>query len=202
MNITVNTDKNITSLTPQLGLRLWNIAVMFAPYDTGNLRRAITMNTNSATRKKIVYNALNAQYLHYLEMGEGSVKKHTGFISQTTVNSFILSIISYFMNGGDDGVIFGKPVVTLRESRNGAMFSEKKILKSLDLGLESLTGDDRRKLSQIRYRGLMDSNLTRSGGQSVKLKRQYKMSQNKKIDMWYMDKEGYETDKFTNKIQF
>lgn len=192
MNFTVNTDKDIQVLSQQLGFTLWNIAVAFAPYDTGNLRSAITMNTNTATRKKIVYNALNAYYLHYLEMGDGSVKKHKGFISKDTASAFVIYLINYFKNGGDDGIFFGKPRVKLRESEHGAMFSERRILKSLDLSMKPLTADDRRKLSQIRFRGLNDSNLEGFGGKKVKLLRQYQMSQNKHIDTWFMDRNDYE----------
>jgi len=74
MDFNIKTDKEINSLDSQLGYWLWNIAVSLAPYDTGNLRRAITMNKNSQTRIRIVYNAFNAIYLHYLEMGDGPVK--------------------------------------------------------------------------------------------------------------------------------
>ena len=71
MDFYIETDGNVTTMTPELGNWLWHIAIAYAPYDTGNLRRAITMSKNSPLRKQYIYNALNAIYLHYLEEGMG-----------------------------------------------------------------------------------------------------------------------------------
>lgn len=202
MTFNITSDKNVTKFDKDLGYMLWNIAVSLAPYDTGNLRRAISMNINTDKKKKIVYNALNAYYLHYLEMGEGSIKKHTGFISERTVGAFIIELIDYFKNGTKNIIFMGKPTAVLRESRHGAMFAERKILKSLNFSTDSLTGDDRRKISQIRFRGLAQSNQERAGGKQPNVKRMYRKSINKKTDMWFMDREGYEGRDFVNKIEF
>jgi hypothetical protein len=193
MDFNIKTDKEINSLDSQLGYWLWNIAVSLAPYDTGNLRRAITMNKNSQTRIRIVYNAFNAIYLHYLEMGDGPVKKHKGYISELTVPAFIQEIIKYLKTGNASSIIsLGKPMATLRESETGTMFYERKILKSLGREGTDITADDRRKLSQIRFRGLHDSNMQRAGGKAGNVRRLYRMRQNRLINEFYVDPQGYE----------
>lgn len=193
MDLNITTDQEISSLDSQLGFWLWNIAVSLAPYDTGNLRRAITMNKNSQTRIRIVYNAFNAIYLHYLEMGKGPVKKHKGYISELTVPAFIQEIIKYLKTGKASSIIsLGKPMATLRESGTGAMFYEKKILKALGQKGTDITADDRRKLSQIRFRGLHGSNVQRAGGKAGKVRRLYRMRKNRLIDEFYVDPEDYE----------
>lgn len=200
MDFNITTDVEIKELSNGLGYWLWNIAVSLAPYDTGNLRSAITLNANSSTRKKYVYNALNAHYLHYLEMGEGPITKHTGFISERTVSSFLMEIIAYIKTGKEP-LITSKPMVVLRESRHGAMFNERKILKRLKMNTDFLTGDDRKKLSQITFRSLMNSNQERIGGKLADISRTYKKSINKRIDMWFMDEKNIEKE-FANKMDF
>jgi len=49
-----------------VGYLMWNIAVMLAPYDTGNLRRSITMTKNGMSRINIRYNTMQANYIKFL----------------------------------------------------------------------------------------------------------------------------------------
>jgi len=192
MEFYVDTKFNVKTLSPTLGMSLWNIAVANAPMDTGNLRRAITMNRNGEKHKTYTYNALNAVYLHYLEEGMGPVKKHKGFISQMTMGDMIQEIIYYFKTGGKVLASTTPPSVTLSESKQGLMFYEKKLAKALQWSDSSLTADDRRKLSQIRYRGLVGSNATRISGEKISTKYSYKRSKNQKTDVFFMDTPIYE----------
>jgi hypothetical protein len=191
MNFNVSTEKDINTLSPQLGMWLWNIAVSNSPIDTGNLRRAITMNTNSLTKKKYVYNAFNAIYLHYLEEGMGPVKKHKGFISEKTVGDFIQELIYYFKTG-KTGMVTTPPVATLSMSKNGPMFHERKISKFLDWSSKELSADDRQKLSQLRYRALNNSNRERISGRKPTSRYLYKKGMNQKADNWFIDMPIYE----------
>lgn len=191
MDFNIQTNNNITTMSPALGMWLWNIAVSNAPMDTGNLRRAITMNKNSDTKKQYVYNALNAVYLHYLEEGMGPVKKHKGFISNKTVGDFIQELIYYFKTG-KTGMITTPPVATLTISKHGPMFYEKKIANSLGWSDRTLTADDRQKLSQIRYRALSNSNQSRVNGQKPTSRYLYRKGLNQRTNMWFMDLPNYE----------
>lgn len=192
MDFNITTDKDVDKLSSQLGYWLWNIAVSLAPYDTGNLRRAITLNSNTDTRKKFVYNAFNAVYLHYLEEGMGSVKKHKGFISERTVGAFVQEIITYLITGKQP-IISSPPVATLGISRHGAMFHENKILKSLNLSTMNITADDRRKLSQLKFRNITPANTMSAGGKQTDIRRLYKNNLNKDISHFWIDEKDYDS---------
>jgi len=133
MDFHIETDQEITELSSGLGYWLWNLAVVLAPYDTGNLRRSIVMSANSSNHKKYVYNTMNAFYLDYLERGVGNIKKYKGFIEERTVGRMVEEVI--------------------QTSSNGAMFHEKTILKKLGVDLDDveITGDDRKYLSRMKY---------------------------------------------------
>ena len=199
MDFNITTDGKVTTLSPELGMWLWNVAVSNAPIDTGNLRRAITMTKNSPTKKQYVYNALNAVYLHYLEEGMGPVKKHKGFISQKTMGDFIQELISYFKTG-KTGMITTPPVATLTVSKHGHMFYERKMARALGWSDKQITADDRRKLSQIRYRGLAQSNKSKIYGEKPTSRYLYKKGMNQHTDMWFMDIPNY-MEKNTTALQ-
>ena len=79
------------------GYHLWNVAVMVAPYDTGNLRRSIKLSANSARKIKISYNLSQANYAKFLEDGLGPVKKYKGLITSETyfrLNDHLIGLIA------------------------------------------------------------------------------------------------------------
>ncbi len=179
MDFHVDTDLQIEVLNSALGYWLWNLAVVLAPYDTGNLRRSITMSANSDTHKKYVYNTMNAMYLDYLERGIGPIKKHMCFIEHKTVGRFVEEIIDYFKVGKN--ISLGKPTVTLQISKQGAMFYEKKILHRMGLDDMELdvTADDRKYMSRFefgtKHRMKYEKNNVR-GSERARVRRLYKMN--------------------------
>lgn len=181
MDFNINTSGKVTSMTPELGNWLWHIAIAYAPYDTGNLRRAITMNKNSSTRKQYIYNALNAIYLHYLEKGMGPVKKHKGFISNLTVGNMIQELIAYFKTG-KTGILTFPPSATLTVSKQGPMFYERKMINALGWSKTQLTADDRKKLSQMRYHSLVTSKQARAVGKQQGSRYLYSRSLNQRAN--------------------
>lgn len=199
MDFNIETDGKTTTMSSELGMWLWNLAVSNAPIDTGNLRRAITMTKNSGTKKQYVYNALNAVYLHYLEEGMGPVKKHKGYISQKTMGDFIQELIYYFKTG-KTGMITTPPVATLTTSKWGPMFYERKMAQALGWSDKQITADDRRKLSQIRYRGLAQSNKSKIYGEKPTSRYLYNKNRNQHTNMWYMDTQNY-MEKNTTALQ-
>ena len=180
MDFHIETDQEITELSSGLGYWLWNLAVVLAPYDTGNLRRSIVMSANSANHKKYVYNSMNAFYLDYLERGVGNIKKYKGFIEERTVGRMVEEVIHYCVTG-KTGLLTGKPMVTLQTSSNGAMFHEKTILKKLGVDLDDveITGDDRKYLSRMKYGTKNRLKYERDnvkGSERAKIRRLYRMS--------------------------
>ena len=181
MDFHIETDQEITKLSSGLGYWLWNLAVVLAPVDTGNLRRSIVMSANSDNHKRYVYNTMNAFYLDYLERGIGPIKKYQGFIEFRTVGRFVEEVIHYCVTG-KTGLLTGKPMATLQISSNGPMFHEKDILKNLkvDLNEIEITADDRKYMSRIKY-GTKDrlkyerDNVR--GSERAKIRRLYKMSE-------------------------
>ena len=188
MDFNVITALNIDGLPLELGFVLWNRAIDCAPYDTGNLRRSILMTKNSSTKKQYVYNAMNALYLDYLEKGQGPIKKHKGYISEKTVGVFIAEII-YYLKTGRTSTVATIPQITLKTSKQGPMFYEKRIMKKFDVAWQKLTADDRQKMSRFKYgtksRLTIEKELIK-GSQSARLNRIFKLSDNVFID----EKEG------------
>lgn len=176
----VETELDIEILSYELGISLWNIAVSIAPYDTGNLRRSITLNRNSDTVKTYYYNAFNAMYLHYLEKGQGPVKKYKGFIENETVAAFIEEIIYYFKTNeiSTTSII---PKIALKKTRTSAQFYEKAIMKKMGVKGDTITADDRRKMSRIRYgtQGRLEKEKKAlKGSLRARVEREYRMRDN------------------------
>lgn len=167
----------ITSLSPELGYLLWNRAIDCASYDTGNLRRSIVMSKNGGSQKQYVYNAMNALYLHYLEEGMGPIKKHKGYISEKTMAIFITEII-YYLKTGKTSEVATIPLITLNKSKNGPMFHEKRIMGKFDVAWQTLTADDRRKMSRFKYgtknRLTVEKELV-TGSERARIKRDYRI---------------------------
>jgi hypothetical protein len=183
----ITTNNEVDKFGKDLAMWLWNIAVVLAPYDTGNLRRAITLNKASDNKMSIKYNAFNALYLHYLEEGMGSVKKHKGFISEDTMMAFVGELIAYFKTG-KPGLLVNKPMTTLRLSTNTPMYHERKILTKLGYDTSSsVTADERQMMSQIKYNKLTQSNRVSVGGKKTYVRRLYRRSMNRQIDASLID---------------
>lgn len=190
MAITVYTNLDIETFTMELGYSLHNIAIISAPMDTGNLRRAIGLTTNTDKRKVITYNAFDAYYLDYLEKGLGPVKKYKGFISEMTISYFLNELVDYFVSG--EITNGSKATITLERSKHGAMFSEKAFLKQMGYEDMNVTADDRRKLSQIYYRSKVGSNRTTSSLKGrPNVERLYKRSENKHMNLFYTGERIY-----------
>lgn len=140
----------IKDLDSRLGYQLWQIADMIAPYDTGNLRSAISLARNTSLQIRLQYNLLTANYIQFLEMGQGPVKKYKGFIEKDTVSAIIEAVISYLSSGGAS-----LPAVTIRPmifKRLGTPFGpENRVLAQTDrFNRKVITFEQRRLISNIR----------------------------------------------------
>lgn len=184
MDIWLSVDKEqydrIKDLDTHLGMILWNLAVMVAPIDTGNLRRAITLAKNNRKNIRIQYNLLNANYIKFLEYGYGPVKKHKGFISNLTVSIFIETIINFIKVGNiDKGLLSLPPLVVLNKAQS-VFNQEGKVAKMLNIGKRGLTANQRRQISRYRERVWQESvgsKPTSSIGRKVESTTHSKMAQ-------------------------
>lgn len=140
--------EEVKNLDSSLGMWFWNIAVMIAPYDTGNLRSSITLATNTSKLITIKYNLSKANYAKFLEMGLGPVKKHKGYISVTTRLSIVEQLISYLKTGRKP-LFTGTPYVTLRSSEN-VFPREKSFLRKANMGVNIIDAKARGTISKIR----------------------------------------------------
>lgn len=142
--------ERVQNLDSRLGFQLWQIADMIAPYDTGNLRSAISLARNTTSQIRLQYNLFTANYIDFLEKGQGPVKKYKGFIEKDTVSAIIEATVAYLSSGG-----MSLPSLTLRPliyKTLGTPFgAEKKILNQTDqFNRNVITFEQRRKISQIR----------------------------------------------------
>lgn len=158
----------VKSLDTSLGMWFWNMAVMIAPYDTGNLRKAITLNSNTSKQITIRYNTMQANYIKFLEEGIGPVKKHKGFIGVTTRLSITEELISYLKTARKP-MFTSIPFIATRSS--GKVFSrEKTFLRQADMHTKSITQNARNKIAGIRetqYRKEHGIALSNFGGIKV-----------------------------------
>lgn len=184
MDIWLSVDKEqydrIKDLDTHLGMILWNLAVMVAPIDTGNLRRAISLAKNNRKNIRIQYNLLNANYIKFLEYGYGPVKKYKGFISNLTVSIFIETIINFIKVGNiDKGLLALPPLVVLNKAQS-VFNQEGKVAKMLNIGKRGLTANQRRQISRYRERVWQESvgsKPTSSVGRKVETTTHSKMAQ-------------------------
>lgn len=171
---------------------IWNITVINAPRDTGNLQRNISMTASTRKKIEIFYNAFNAPYLHFLEEGIGPIKKHQGYINEKTVGDVFNLLITYYKKGLSG--IYARPTITLKESKHGPMFSEKKLLKEMKQNLNSvLNADERMQLGRIYARSsLGDNRKTSRRGMQVEISsRGYKRSSTRTFDLFYTNETLY-----------
>lgn len=171
--------KRLSLFPDSLGYVMWNIAVILAPKDTGNLQRSITMRTNTNKTKTITYNTMNANYIKFLELGMGNVKKHKGFIENRTRISMVESLIIYAYSG------FLPPytnIPTVELGDTTALFSkEKMILNSVGKSSQNINADVRMRISRLReqsYRQQVGINSFSVRGEKVKTIRSYRYGSN------------------------
>ena len=135
-----------------LGYWFWNIAILIAPIDTGNLRSAITLKANKERRIRISYNEFIANYVQFLEEGQGPVKKYQDFIKKDTVEVIAEQLVSWIITGrrplyARQGV---KPIVNLRNSKYKPFSMEKTLLKQANMNARVITARSRMEISKIR----------------------------------------------------
>jgi len=162
--------ERVRKLDFRLGYELWHIADMIAPFDTGNLRSAISLAKNTSSIIRLQYNLFTANYIHFLETGAGPVKKYKGFIEKDTTAACLEATISYLQSGGKNLPAFvRRPIIEKRLSGN-VFGSENAILNHTNrMNTKVITFDQRRKVSQIRetaYRQLTSDRVRRQVGQT------------------------------------
>lgn len=160
--------EKVKNLDSSLGMWLWNIGVMLAPYDTGNLRTAITLASNTSKKINVRYNTMRANYIKFLEEGLGPVKKYKGFIDINTRIAMVEAIIQY-LKTGKSPMFTGAPTVVLRQSQS--IFSqEKPFLRMANMKTSVINPKVRGKISRIRemnYRRSIGMGATAMIGQRV-----------------------------------
>lgn len=151
----------------QMGNVFHNIAVMLAPYDTGNLRTSIFLMKNTNKNITIEYNHLIANYSYFLEEGLGSVKKYKGFISVDTHFAIVDTLVGYIQNGILPPMQ-SVPIVHLQSTTN--LFSwEKDMLLAVGKNSNEISPNVRRKISMVREinhrqsQGIRDTKIPRVG---------------------------------------
>lgn len=155
-----------------LGMWFWNMAVMIAPYDTGNLRKSITLPINNSRKIGIRYSLMRANYLKFLEEGIGPVKKHTQFIGTKTRVAIVEQLIIYLQTGKIP-LFTRTPYVSLRNTKS-VFPSEKAFLRSANMGTQTINANMRSKISQIRettYRKQNNLKITSFSGKKVETNR-------------------------------
>lgn len=138
--------------TRNLGYWFWNMAVMIAPYDTGNLRSSIYLAQNKGKNIKISYDMNKANYAQFLEEGIGPVKKYKDFIKVDTVMAITEQLIGWLKT--QQKLLFvpinPKPFVQLRESKHQPFSWERTLLRQADMNANSITAKSRGTISKIR----------------------------------------------------
>jgi hypothetical protein len=145
-------------LSVSLGRAAWNIAVMNAPEDTGNLKRSIMLVNNTSKEIVIRYNLLTANYAQFLEDGVGPVKKYKGFISQNTTADIVEEIIYFAKNGTiSDWTLGLKPLVALKKSYN-VFNKERQIMKERFGKVKPyITAEQRKQISKLREKSYREA---------------------------------------------
>lgn len=135
-----------------LGYWFWNIAVMIAPYDTGNLRSSIYLAQNKARHIKITYDFLKANYGMFLEEGIGPVKKYKDFIKVDTTMAITEQLVGWLKTQQKllYVPVMPKPFVELRASRHQPFSAERALLRQADMNANAITAKSRSVISKIR----------------------------------------------------
>jgi hypothetical protein len=155
-NFTINSN-TYDGLKPEIKDSLWHVAVLNAPYRTGNLRSSIKRVSMSNNKVIFLYSEAQAFYTKFLEQGLGRNKKHIGFIENLTVGSMVFEIAKYIQTNNPS--FSGIPLVQLRTDKQRNY--ERKIMKSM--GFTSgvrVNAVDRAQLSWMAFKGKRKSNKT------------------------------------------
>jgi len=148
ITVTPEQFEKIKNLDTSLGMWFWNMAVMVAPYDTGNSRKAITLTKNTSKKIQIRYNTTHANYIKFLEEGLGPVKKYKGYIGDITRLAITQELIFYLLTA-QKPMFTSTPHVVLRSSKS--VFSqERKFLKQADMHTYAITQKARNTISKTR----------------------------------------------------
>lgn len=149
-----------------LGFWFWNMAIMIAPYDTGATRASILLKKNKPRRIRISYDISKANWIIFLEEGQGPVKKYKDFIKKDTAEAIVEQLVSWIMTGkAPTYAIQGiKPFVALRASKQTPFSRERAFLKQANMNANVITAQTRMKISQIREMEYTGS-IQKSGGQ-------------------------------------
>lgn len=140
--------ERVRDIPQSIGYAAWNMAVTCSPFDTGNLRNSITLGSNTNRKVNIRYNLMNANYIEFLEKGQGNVKQYKGFISELTLTNILEIYVNYIENGWSRPLA-SAPTISLKSSSN--IFSgEKKILRSFQIDNKKISANMRRQISNIR----------------------------------------------------
>lgn len=164
--------ERIKELDPALGVWFWNIAVMNSPYDTGNLRRAITLNRNTSKVINIRFNTMQANYITFLEEGVGPVKKYKGFIGNNITLSIVEQLLGYLKTGIRP--IMKVPSVVLRGSKQ-VFRAERNMLRQAGMYQKAISATSRNRISIIReanYRKEKGIPLSSFSGRKVETTKQ------------------------------
>jgi hypothetical protein len=140
--------EKVKNLDTALGMWFWNMAVMISPYDTGNARRAITLNSNTSKKITVRYNLTQANYIKFLEEGVGPVKKYKGYIKNRTRMAFVEELI-FYLKTGQTPMFTATPFVLLKSSQN-VFHGERKYLAQADMHTNAITAKARNTISKIR----------------------------------------------------
>jgi hypothetical protein len=135
-----------------LGYLFWNTAVMIAPIDTGNLRRSILLAKNNSRHIKISYDTFMANYIQFLEEGQGPVKKYKNFIKGDTAQAITEQLVAWIITGrrplfSRQGV---KPFVQLKESKRQPFSAERALLRQANMNTNVISAKARMQISKIR----------------------------------------------------
>ena len=128
---------------------LWHVAVLNAPYRTGNLRANIKRSIRD-NKTYFIYDDLYAAYLDYLERGIGRNKKHTGFIEFKTTSSMFMEIVTTMLTKYPS--YSGIPSIEMRT--DVARNYERKLARKMGLGKnQRINANERAVLSFMHKRG-------------------------------------------------
>ena len=154
-----------------LGYWFWNMAVMIAPYDTGATRASILLKKNKPRRIEISYDIFKANWIQFLEEGQGPVKKYKDFIKKDTAEAIAEQLVSWILTGkAPTYAIQGiKPFVVLKKSKQQPFSREITFLKQANMNVNAINAKTRMKISQIREMEYTGSSKKTSGQKTTTL---------------------------------
>jgi hypothetical protein len=151
-----------------LGYWFWNTGVMIAPMDTGNLRSSILLAKNKPRHIKISYNTFMANYIQFLEEGQGPVKKYKNFIKGDTAQAITEQLVSWIITGNVPSMARYalKPFVVLKGSNHKPFSAERALLKQANMNTNVISAKARMQISKIREMNY-NGNTQRITGQKI-----------------------------------